>query len=68
MAKINGKTLIQSKSFWFNILSLLVMVAGLFGFNEFQPDPKVIEGFGTFVTIGNILLRYVTSKPITKII
>ena len=55
-----------SKTFWFNVLALVVVVAGAFGFAEFQPTPEV-ETYGlVLVTIANIVLRFVTAKPLAK--
>ncbi len=65
MAK--GKALLQSKVFWFNLLFAVVTLAGLFGYEDFKPDARLVEVLGAVVTFGNILLRLYTSKPITKI-
>lgn len=54
----------KSKTVWFNVLACVVMVANLFGFGDFQPDPKVAEVMGTAITIVNILLRFYTSRAI----
>jgi len=65
---MKAKSLLSSKTFWFNILFVIVAIAGLFGFNDFQPDAKVVEGVGALVLIGNIILRLFTSKPINKVV
>jgi hypothetical protein len=62
-----GIALIQSKTFWFNILTLAIAVASLFGFGDFEPNAKVAEIASMIGGIGNILLRLNTSKPITRI-
>lgn len=62
-----GKALLSSKTFWFNLLTGIVAVAGFFGFGEFQPDPKVVEGIGILNMIGNIVLRSISNQPITKV-
>lgn len=58
----------QSKTIWFNVLFFAVGVAGMFGFQEFQPDPKVaqaVELFGTVIAaLINIFLRFKTNKAI----
>lgn len=65
-----------SKTLWFNILAVLVLVAGSFGFTgELTPDwaakIKPIVDFATdprFVAVGtavvNFVLRWVTTKPL----
>lgn len=62
-----GKALLQSKTFWFNLLAGVVAVASIFGFGEFEPDNKVTEIITTVVTIVNIGLRLYTKQPITRI-
>ena len=63
-----GIALLKSKTFYFNVLVGIVAVASLFGFGEFEPDPKVAESIGAISAIINIMLRLYTSKPITKVI
>lgn len=70
------KSMYTSKTFWFNVVAVLVAVAGYFGYNEFVPDADVMDqtasimdevialigaGFG----LANIVLRRVTEKPAT---
>ncbi len=62
-----GKALLQSKTFWFNLLAIIVAIASFFGFGEFNPDPKVSEGIATATAIINILLRMKTNQPINKL-
>lgn len=66
MKKINGKALLQSKVFWFNLLAGIIAIASLFGFGDFQPDSKTTEVISTVVAIVNIALRLYTGQPITK--
>lgn len=54
----------KSKTFWFNILALLVAVASAFGFSEFQPDSQVAEYALVIVTVVNIILHFVTNKAL----
>lgn len=63
-----GKALLTSKMFWFNTLSILIMVANLFGFSEFKMDQQTVEKFGTVVAIVNIFLRLKTDQAITKLL
>lgn len=67
MAKINGKALIKSKTFWFNIVAVIVAVATLFGYGEFQPDSRISEAVTLVAGIVNILLRLKTSQPIDRL-
>jgi len=62
-----GKSLISSKTFWFNILFVLVSLAGLFGYSEFKPDERLVSFVATFGAVINIVLRVKTSEPITKL-
>lgn len=62
-----GKSLVSSKTFWFNILFVLVSLAGLFGFNDFQPDERLVTFVASLGAVINIVLRVKTSEPITKL-
>lgn len=62
-----GKALVQSKSFWFNALSLLVAVATLFGFGTFEPSPEISKTVMALSAVVNIILRLRTSQPIIKL-
>ncbi len=37
------KPFYQSKTFWFNILFVIVGLAGYFGFTDYQPDANISE-------------------------
>ena len=54
-----------SKTIWFSVLLCLVSVAGLFGFQDFQPDGRTADTIGVIVSVVGIILRYVTTQPIT---
>lgn len=62
-----GKALLVSKTFWFNVLAAVVFVANYFGFGSFQPDARVAEFIGLVTTLGNVYLRTKTSQAITKL-
>ena len=62
-----GKSLVQSKTFWFNLLASIVAVASLFGFGEFQPSEGTTETIAAVVALVNIGLRIKTKAPITRI-
>ena len=52
-----------SKTFWFNLVALVVMVLGAFGYTG-----EVPEDWGVYVpaiiALVNLVLRYVTKEPI----
>ena len=62
------KSLFESKSFWFNVISLLVFVAGYFGFKEFSPNPELLDYaakiMAVLLPLVNIALRKVTEQPV----
>ncbi len=55
----------KSKTFWFNVLSLVVLIANGFGFVNFAADPKLAEYAAAFITIANVILRFMTSQPLS---
>ena len=65
--KIDGKALLKSKTFWFNILTLIIAVASAFGFKDFEADDTILQIVALIGGLGNILLRTKTSRPITRI-
>ena len=58
------KPFYQSKTFWFNLLYLLVAFATLFGFDQFQPNKTWLETAVVTVAVGNLILRFLTKDPI----
>ncbi len=54
----------KSKTLWFNLLALLVAVAGAFGYGDFQPSPEVQQLALVIVTVVNLVLRFVTREPL----
>lgn len=59
------KNFYASKTFWFNILFLLVTVASMFGFADFQPSEAWGEIALAVVTVVNVVLRiWFTDQPI----
>ena len=59
------KIFFKSKTFWFNILALAVLIAGQFGFAEFKPALWVSEFGMSIVLLVNIFLRFKTSQKIS---
>ena len=63
------KSWYKSRTVWFAVLTVLIGIAGAFGFGEFVPDASTVEIIQTviLVVVGgvNIVLRYFfTDKPI----
>jgi hypothetical protein len=54
----------ESKTVWFNALAGLIMVAGYFGFGEFQPDSRVAELIGLVASLVNLYLRAKTNTAL----
>jgi len=63
---MNGtKPIYRSKTFWFNVLALIVTVAGAFGFSDFQLTPDYQQLAVGIIAIINLGLRFVTKQGIT---
>ena len=60
----NMKKWYHSKTMWFNVVGLIVAAAGEFS-NAF-PSGEVAKISGFILTIGNIVLRLVTSTTISR--
>ena len=61
----------ESKTFWFNLITLLVTIAipilNHFGWAEFTPSPEWTTIAGVLVTVVNLVLRlWFTSKKLTR--
>jgi hypothetical protein len=54
----------QSKTLWFFVLSLIVSVAGYFGFADFHPSAGQEELIGIIISVMGILLRAFTNKGV----
>jgi hypothetical protein len=61
------KSWIKSKTIWANVLAIVIVIALQFGI---QPDQPTMEKTGEVMAIVmplvNILLRFVTKKPIVN--
>ncbi len=58
------KPFYQSKTFWFNILFVIVSLAGYFGFTGYQPSVDVSELVAVLIAVINLVLRFITKSPI----
>jgi len=57
----------QSKTLWFNVVSLAVVIAGVLADPAIVSDARVVAAAAAFVTIGNAVLRiFLTSQPIGR--
>lgn len=60
------KSIIKSKVFWFNLLTIIVTAATFFGY---APDPEVAQNVtGNLLVaspIVNLILRFFTNKSVT---
>jgi hypothetical protein len=59
------KSIFKSKTFWFGALYVVIGVAGLFGFAQFQPDPKLVDGLAALTGVIVVILRLVTKQPVS---
>ena len=59
-----GKDYWKSKTLWFNVLTLAVIIAEAFGYVDFVPNEDIAEYATALVTIINVILRIVTKEPI----
>lgn len=58
------KPFYESKTLWFNVLALIVIVATAFGFADFEASGDIVELGSVIVAVVNIVLRFVTNKGI----
>ena len=60
---MTGKSPLQSKTVWFNVLSIVVLVVKTVfpEFADFELDPTIAAGV---LAIVNLVLRFKTSQPI----
>jgi hypothetical protein len=63
MKKQEIKSIFKSRTLWFNVLALIVMVASNFGF-EMKPTQEVNEIAGIIIALINFGLRFFTKLPI----
>lgn len=60
----DAKPIWASRTFWFNLLALVVTIATAFGFRDFEPSPEAERVALGIVAIINIVLRLVTAKRV----
>jgi hypothetical protein len=69
---VNGKSVLKSKTFYFNLIVLAVGVATIFGFAEHTPSAEAQESIDAVVVfvaaaapLINILLRLATNSAVS---
>lgn len=61
-----GVPFYKSKTLIFGVVLGVVSIAGVFGFNEYQPDALTTDTIGVIVAAIVIVLRLLTKEPIVK--
>ena len=62
--RVEAKKWYASKVIWFNVLMVLVLVAGAFGFTDFEVSPQVEQWATLIILVVNLILRFVTKQPV----
>jgi hypothetical protein len=68
---MQSKSFWESKTFWFNLIFLIITVAGpvlnFFGWADFEPDAVWVTIAGVLVTVANLILRLLFTKQAIKL-
>lgn len=64
-SNMNAKSILTSKTFWFNVISGSIGIAGIVMNSPLASNPKVQLGGTLFVSIGNLILRAITNQPVS---
>ncbi len=59
-----GKKFYLSKTLWFNVLTLVLLIAQGFGFAEFEAYPGLAGLAAGIVALANVVLRVITREPV----
>lgn len=63
------KPIYRSKTFWFNVIAVVVLVASQFGYSEFSLDQDtvdlVLKILAGVTAVGNVGLRLTTKEPVS---
>ncbi len=64
----NTKAFYKSKTLWFNVLSVVTLIASYFGFGDFTLDEEtkntVMTILGGVIAAGNAGLRFTTKQAV----
>jgi len=63
-AKLEAKPIWYSKTFWFNVITLIVMIAGVLA-DPATYGPEIAKWAAFILPVGNVILRWMTSEPVT---
>lgn len=60
-----SKSIFLSKTFWFNVVSLvLAVLTSILDQNLIAEHPQVVKIFMVIISMGNVFLRYLTDTPV----
>ena len=63
--EMTAKKWYESKTLWFNVMAVIVLVAGVFGYTgELSGDWA--EAGGIILAVVNLVLRIVTKQPVSR--
>lgn len=62
---MEAKSLLKSKTFWWNVFSGVATALTAVVDSSLISDPKVIGGIALANTIVNVILRAITNQPVT---
>lgn len=58
------KPIWYSKTFWFNVITLVVMIAGALS-DPATYGPEIAKWAALILPVGNVVLRWMTNQPVT---
>ena len=61
---MEAKPMWQSKTFWFNLITLIVMVAGAMSDPQTY-GPEIAKYAALVLPVGNVVLRWMTKEPVS---
>lgn len=61
-----NKSIFQSRTFWVNAITTMVSALTAVGGQSWVTEhPKVVAGIGVAIGVGNIILRVITTEPVS---
>lgn len=61
---MEAKPIWLSRTFWFNVITLIVMIAGALS-DPATYGPEIAKGAAFILPVGNVILRWMTNQPVT---